>query len=115
MTPLRNVDADISRFRHRVTAASVARDEQVRGAPWRPGSSQPALPGPALAGVLGVLTGWRYVIRSRDPSVLPLPFLAAGGVLCLLVALQVNLGNQLIWIYGLHTVPVVQAVREGLV
>ena len=23
MTPLRNVDADISRFRHRVTAASV--------------------------------------------------------------------------------------------
>jgi len=69
----------------------------------------------SLAGVLGVLTGWRYVIRSRDPSVLPLPFLAAGGVLCLLVALQVNLGNQLIWIYGLHTVPVVQAVREGLV
>lgn len=36
-------------------------------------------------------------------------------MLALLVALQVNLGNQLIWIYGLHTVPVVQAVREGLV
>jgi uncharacterized membrane protein len=69
----------------------------------------------SLAGVLALLSGWRYVIRSRDPSVLPLPFLAAGGVLCLLVALQVNLGNQLIWIYGLHTVPVVQAVREGLV
>jgi uncharacterized membrane protein len=65
--------------------------------------------------VLSLLTGWRYVIRSRDPQSLPLPFLAAGGVLALLVAVQVSLGNKLIWIYGLHTVPVVQAIREGLV
>jgi uncharacterized membrane protein len=36
-------------------------------------------------------------------------------VLALLVALQVNLGNQLIWVYGLHTVPVVEAICEGLV
>jgi uncharacterized membrane protein len=69
----------------------------------------------SLAGVLSVLTGWRYVIRSRDPQNLPLPFLAAGGVLALLVVVQVTLGNQLIWVYGLHTVPVVQAIRSGAV
>jgi uncharacterized membrane protein len=32
-----------------------------------------------------------------------------------LIVVQVTLGNQLIWVYGLHTVPVVQAMREGLV
>lgn len=69
----------------------------------------------SLAGVLAVLSGWRYVVRSREPQRLPLPFLAAGGLLVLLVAVQVSLGNQLIWIYGLHTVPVVEATRAGLV
>ncbi len=68
----------------------------------------------SLAGVLAVLSGWRYVIRGRDPRRLPTSFLAAGGVLVALVVVQVTLGNQLIWIYGLHTVPVVQATRAGL-
>lgn len=69
----------------------------------------------SLAGILSVLTGWRYVLRNRDPQTLPLPFLAAGGVLALLVVVQVTLGNQLIWVYGLHTVPVVEAQRAGLI
>jgi uncharacterized membrane protein len=69
----------------------------------------------SLAGVLAVLAGWRYVIRSRDPARLPGAFLGAGALLVLLVAVQVKLGNELIWTYGLHTVPVVQAIREGLV
>jgi uncharacterized membrane protein len=69
----------------------------------------------SMAGLLAVLTGWRYVIRSRDPQRLPLAFLAAGGALSLLVAVQVSLGNQLIWTYGLHTVKVVEAMRSGLV
>ncbi len=69
----------------------------------------------SLAGVLSVLTAWRYVIRSQDPSRLPLAFLAAGGVLSVLVVVQVSLGNQLIWTYGLHTVKVVEAMRAGLV
>ena len=68
-----------------------------------------------MAGILSVLTGWRYVLRNRDPETLPLPFLAAGGVLAALVAVQVTLGNQLIWIYCLHTVPVVAAGRAGLI
>jgi uncharacterized membrane protein len=69
----------------------------------------------SMAGLLAVLTGWRYVIRSRDPQRLPLAFLAAGGALSLLVAVQVGLGSQLIWTYGLHTVKVVEAMRSGLV
>ena len=68
----------------------------------------------SLAAVLAGLSGWRYVLRNSDPESLPLPFLAADGVLGILVLVQVTLGNQLIWIYGLHTVPVVQAMRSGL-
>ncbi|MEB3200130.1 MAG: DUF2231 domain-containing protein [Synechococcaceae cyanobacterium] len=68
----------------------------------------------SLAGVLSLLTGWRYVLRSRDPQALPATFLAAGGLLAALVVVQVGLGNQLIWVYGLHTVPVVAASRAGL-
>jgi uncharacterized membrane protein len=69
----------------------------------------------ALAGILSLLTGWRYVIRSRDPLKLPLAFLGAGSLLSALVVVQVILGNQLIWVYGLHTVKVVEAMRAGLV
>ena len=69
----------------------------------------------SLAGVLAVLTAWRYVIRSKDPARLPVAFLGAGGLLVALVVVQVTLGNQLIWTYGLHTVPVVQAIRAGVV
>jgi uncharacterized membrane protein len=68
----------------------------------------------SLAGVLSVLSGWRYVIRSRDPRRLPLAYLGAGGALSLLLVAQTVLGSELIWIYGLHTVPVVAAAREGL-
>jgi uncharacterized membrane protein len=69
----------------------------------------------SLAGVLSLMSGWRYVIRSKDPQQLPLAFLGAGGLLSTLIVVQVTLGNQLIWVYGLHTVPVVQAMRAGLV
>ncbi|MBE9154658.1 DUF2231 domain-containing protein [Cyanobium sp. LEGE 06143] len=69
----------------------------------------------SLAAVLSLLSGWRYVIRGRDPERLPLAFLAAGALLSALIVVQVGLGNQLVWIYGLHTVPVVEAVRGGLV
>lgn len=69
----------------------------------------------SLAGVLSLLTGWRYVLRSRDATSLPGAWLAASGLLALLITVQVTLGNQLIWVYGLHTVPVVAAQRAGLV
>jgi len=68
----------------------------------------------SLAGVLALLTGWRYVARQKDPTVLPKGFLAIDFVLAGLVVAQVYLGDKLVWIYGLHTVPVVDAIREGV-
>jgi uncharacterized membrane protein len=66
-----------------------------------------------LAGIITAATAWRYVIRSRDAKTLPLPFLGVGIVLAGLVVAQVYLGDLLVWVYGLHTVPVVEAIREG--
>ena len=68
----------------------------------------------SLAGVLALLTGWRYVARQKDPAVLPKGFLAIDFVLAGLVVAQMYLGDKLVWVYGLHTVPVVEAIREGV-
>ena len=67
----------------------------------------------SLAGVLALLTGWRYVARQKDPAVLPKGFLAIDFVLAGLVVAQMYLGDKLVWVYGLHTVPVVEAIRDG--
>ena len=67
----------------------------------------------SLAAILSILTGWRYVARQKDPTVLPRGFLIIDAVLAVLVFCQVYLGDKLIWVYGLHTVPVVEAVRSG--
>ena len=69
----------------------------------------------SLAGVLALLTGWRYVARQKDPANLPRGFLAFDVVLAGLVITQVYLGDKLVWVYGLHTVPVVEAIRQGVV
>ena len=69
----------------------------------------------SLAGVLAVLTGWRYVVRQKDPTVLPGGFLVMDGLLAALVFTQVYLGDKLVWVYGLHTVPVVDAIRSGVI
>ncbi len=68
----------------------------------------------SLSGVLSAVTAWRYILRSRDPKTLPFPFLIVGGLLTLLVLFQVYLGDVLVWVYGLHTVQVVEAVRKGV-
>ncbi|MEM8808550.1 MAG: DUF2231 domain-containing protein [Cyanobacteria bacterium P01_G01_bin.38] len=67
-----------------------------------------------LSGILAAITGWRYIIRTRDPQALPTPFLGIGILLVVLVFFQVYLGDLLVWVYGLHTVPVVEAAREGV-
>ena len=69
----------------------------------------------SLAGVLALLTGWRYVARQKDPASLPRGFLVLDVVLAGLVFAQVYLGDKLVWVYGLHTVPVVEAIRRGVV
>ncbi len=68
----------------------------------------------SLSGIIAAITGWRYVIRSRDPKQLPMPYLGLGLLLTGLVFFQVYLGDELVWVYGLHTVPVVEAVKEGV-
>jgi uncharacterized membrane protein len=72
-----------------------------------------SLIGWSLSGVLAAITGWRYVIRVRNPKELPVSFLSVGFLLTGLVILQVYLGDLLVWVYGLHTVPVVEAIKEG--
>ena len=67
----------------------------------------------SLAAILSLLTGWRYVARQKDPTVLPRGFLIIDSILAVLVFCQVYLGDKLVWVYGLHTVPVVEAVRRG--
>ena len=69
----------------------------------------------SLAGVLAVLTSWRYVARQKDPNILPKGFPILDGLLAALVVTQVYLGDKLVWIYGLHTVKVVEAIRKGVV
>jgi uncharacterized membrane protein len=67
----------------------------------------------SLAGIIAALTGWRYILRSRDSKHLPMSYLVVGLGLMGLVFFQTYLGDKLVWVYGLHTVPVVDAIREG--
>ena len=53
------------------------------------------------------------MIRLRDPQKVPIPYFGVGLLLVGLVCLQVYLGDELVWVYGLHTVPVVEAIKEG--
>lgn len=68
----------------------------------------------SLSGVIAAITGWRYIIRIRTPESLPLPYLGAGALLTALVVFQIYLGDKLVWVYGLHTGPVVDAARGGV-
>ncbi|MEM7579295.1 MAG: DUF2231 domain-containing protein [Mastigocoleus sp.] len=68
----------------------------------------------SLSGILAAITGWRYVLRRRNPEKLPIPYLGIGLLLSLIVCFQVYLGDELVWVYGLHTVPVVEAIKEGV-
>lgn len=68
----------------------------------------------SLSGLLAGLTAWRYVIRTQDKPQLPIPYLAASGVLFALVIVQTYLGDVLVWVYGLHSIPVVEATKGGM-
>ncbi len=67
----------------------------------------------SLSGILAAFTAWRFVIRAQDPQKLPVPYLASSVLLTVLVCVQIYLGDKLVWVYGLHTIPVVEAIREG--
>nr|WP_199309065.1 DUF2231 domain-containing protein [Nodosilinea sp. FACHB-13] len=68
----------------------------------------------SLSGIIAVLTGWRYIIRIRTPDQLPMPYLGLNVLLTAIVFFQVYLGDKLVWVYGLHSAPLVEAARGGL-
>ena len=69
----------------------------------------------SLAAILSIITGWRFVSRQNNPNNLSIGFLFVDIILAFLVCVQVYLGDKLVWIYGLHTVPVVNAIRDGVI
>ncbi|MBD2233389.1 DUF2231 domain-containing protein [Phormidium tenue] len=68
----------------------------------------------SLSGIIAALTGWRYIIRIRTPEQLPMPYLGLNALLTAIVLFQVYLGDKLVWVYGLHSAPLVEASRGGL-
>lgn len=67
----------------------------------------------SLAGVLAAITGWRYVLRLQDKLRLPAFYWILSISLVGLVTMQSYQGTVLVWVYGLHSIPVVQAIRSG--
>ena len=68
----------------------------------------------SLAAILSVVTGSRYVARQNNPKSISFIFVFIDIILAILVFVQVYLGDKLVWVYGLHTVPVVKAIKEGI-
>lgn len=79
----------------------------------RPVLNLHTLIGWSLSAILASVTAWRFILRSRDPQQVPVIYLGVSLLLVGIVCFQVYLGDQLVWVYGLHTVPVVEAIREG--
>ena len=68
----------------------------------------------ALSVIVVGITTWRFVIRNRDPLKVPPAYLGVATFLVCLVSVQVILGSRLVWVYGLHVEPVVEATRRGM-
>lgn len=67
----------------------------------------------SLSAIVAAITAWRLVIRARNPRKVPTTYLGVAAFLACLVCLQVYLGSKLVWVYGLHVEPVVEAMRQG--
>lgn len=67
----------------------------------------------SLSVIVVAITAWRLVIRARNPRKVPIAYLGVATFLVCLVCLQVYLGSKLVWVYGLHVEPVVEAMRQG--
>ena len=67
----------------------------------------------SLSAILVAITAWRFVIRNRNPLKVPTVYLGVATALVCLVSFQTLLGTQLVWVYGLHVEPVVEAMRQS--
>lgn len=68
----------------------------------------------SLSAIVVAITAWRFVIRNRDPLKVPPAYLGVAMFLSCLVFFQMYLGSQLVWVYGLHVEPVVEATKKGI-
>lgn len=67
-----------------------------------------------LAALVVAVTAWRFVLRRQNPLKISPWYFGAVALLSCLVFFQMVLGSQLVWVYGLHVEPVVEASRQGL-
>lgn len=67
-----------------------------------------------LAVLLVAVTGWRFALRSHSSLRVSPAYLGVATVLICLVCFQTWLGTQLVWVYGLHVEPVVEAAKQGV-
>lgn len=68
----------------------------------------------SLSAIVVAITAWRFVIRTRDPLKVPPAYLGAATFLSCLVFFQMYLGTRLVWVYGLHIEPIVEATNKGI-
>lgn len=68
----------------------------------------------SLSAILVGITGWRFIIRRRNPLKVPPVYLGAATFLSCLVFFQTYLGTRLVWVYGLHVEPIVEATKRGI-
>lgn len=68
-----------------------------------------------LSAAIVIVTALRFAIRRQQPLRLPTAYLGLSTVLVCLVLFQVYLGSQLVWVYGLHIKPVVEAIATGAI
>ena len=68
----------------------------------------------SLSVLLVATTAWRGIIRIKNPLKVSAVYLGVTTLLICLIGLQIYLGCLVDWVYGLHTVPVVQATKDGL-
>ncbi len=69
----------------------------------------------SLLAIVVAITAWRFVIRARNPIKIPPAYLGLATFLVCLVSLQMYLGSKLVWVYGLHVEPVVEAMKQGVI
>ncbi|MBL1178261.1 DUF2231 domain-containing protein [Pantanalinema sp. GBBB05] len=67
-----------------------------------------------LATLIVTITAWRFVMRRQNPLRISPVYLGVATLLSCLVFFQMVLGSQLVWVYGLHVEPVVEATRQGI-
>lgn len=69
----------------------------------------------SLSVIVVGITAWRLGLRNRDPLKIPPSYFGVATFLVCLVFFQVYLGSRLVWVYGLHVEPVVEAIKKGVV